>query len=345
MRCNLVDLRDDCAEEGSRTQEEEDAIHPLSIRHCVYVSVSHGSECCDHVVKADQVFVGDVLVVDVFGGVEGRHVVFRRGRDLLDAVEYAGEEVDAEDGDDDQTHDLEQGRPDVDHSVVFNRLHDFDAFEEANDFEHPDDLHDAQDPLVAGRIDGPDSPFARLVHGDVHVGPRHAGEAVEPKAADGSEVPGHDEADVVAVGLGGVERADDELAGDLDQEEGVDRDVEDEGGEHVARVAEVPQEDLRRHHHGGVEQRHPAQEHQPLNESRIRVDQPAPLLPVPPVGPADAEEVLQPVLLGPIRIRARGALRALRRAQRLALQRHLELLLEPLSVLLLLQLCSVLGQG
>ncbi len=45
------------------------------------------------------------------------------------------------------------------------------------------------------------------------------------------------------------------------QEEGVDDDVEEEGGERVARVAVVPQKDLRGHHDGRVEQRYPAEEH------------------------------------------------------------------------------------
>ena len=41
-------------------------------------------------------------------------------------------------------------------------LHDFDAFEETDNFEHPEDLNHAQDPLVTCRADGPSLTFARL---------------------------------------------------------------------------------------------------------------------------------------------------------------------------------------
>ncbi len=54
-----------------------------------------------------------------------------------------------------------------------------------------------------------------LIDDEVHVGPWHTGEAVKPEAAGGGEVRGRDGAKVITVSLGGVEGADDELAGDL----------------------------------------------------------------------------------------------------------------------------------
>ena len=54
------------------------------------------------------------------------------------------------------------------------------------------------------------------IYGEIHEGPRNAGDAVEPEAADRGQVPGHDDAQLVTVGLGGVEGAYRELAGDLD---------------------------------------------------------------------------------------------------------------------------------
>ncbi len=53
-----------------------------------------------------------------------------------------------------------------------------------------------------------------------------------------------------------------------DHEEGVDEDVEVEGGEGVAGVVVVPHADLHRHDDGGVEQQHPAEEHLPWRGAR-----------------------------------------------------------------------------
>ncbi len=171
--------------------------------------------------------------------------------------------------------------------------------EEADELERADGLHGTRDDHVVTVGEGGGAGAVRVAEGvdDGPVDPAegHAGNKVEQEAVRRGEVDPRDARNSVDVVAAGSDDTDQESVEEIDEEEGVDEHIEEEGAIYLAEFVGAPKGELKGYHEDGADEEGNAERLEAGVEERAGVDEARPVYALARLALLDAKDALEKV--------------------------------------------------